>query len=138
MRVLNDKAILLNQVGHLSKMASNGKIYSIKFNKLPLVSQLISTGHKAWRLLSHCCLLEIAIILLNTSYLLRSTIITKGAQLAKKTAGTYPSNFPPQLLRGQHLSCNNIKLKVLLCSRKLLQSHCYAATGEITACFLMT
>lgn len=132
-----NKAILPLKAGHLGKMASNNKNHQ-KYNRLLLVSQLISTGHKAWRPLSRCCLPGVTITLARTHCLSKIIIIVKGGFYEKIASTTHIFNLLLHLLQKHLLSHNCLMLKCLFCSCKPLQIRFIAATMEVTPCFLMT
>lgn len=132
-----NKAILPHKAGHLGKMASNNKNHKI-YNRLLLVSQLLSTGHKAWRPLSRCCLPDVTIALARTHCLSNIIIIVKGGCYEKIAATNHIFNLLLHLLQRHFLSHNCLILRYLFCSGKPLQNRFIAATMEVMPCFLMT
>ena len=132
-----NKAILPHKAGHLGKMASNNKNHK-KYNRLLLVSQLLSTGHKAWRPLSRCGLPGVTITLARTHCLSKIIIIVKGGFYEKIASATHIFNLLLHLLQKQLLSHNCLMLKCLFCSCKPLQIRFIVATLEVMPCFLMT
>jgi hypothetical protein len=131
-----NKAILPLKAGHLGKMASNNKNHQ-KYNRLLLVSQLLSTGHKAWRPLSRCCLPGVTITLARTHCLSKIIIIVKGGFYEEIAATTHIFNLLLHLLQRYFLSHNYLILRCLFCSGKPLQIRFIAATLEVIPCFLM-
>ena len=131
-----NKAILPHKAGHLGKMASNNKNHQ-KYNRLLLVSQLLSTGHKAWRPLSRCCLPGVTITLARTHCLSKIIIIVKGGCYEKIAATTHIFNLLLHLLQRHFLSHNCLIIRCLFCSCKPLQSRFIVATLEVMPCFLM-